>query len=133
MRDLHNDLISSASLNPATRTTSANGSSADLQGYEGAEILVQAGAYTDGTHAFSLEESANDSTFTDVAAGDLLGSEPTVNASAGQNKTYRFGYVGDARYIRVIVTVTGSPATGLLAGAVILRGKKRAAPTGAST
>ena len=133
MRDLHNNLISSASLNPATRTASANGSSANMQGYEAAEVIVHAGAYTDGTHALTLEESTNDSTFTDVAAADILGTEPTISASAGQNKTYRFGYIGSKQYIRVITTVTGSPQTGALYGAVILRGKKRDVPTGTST
>ena len=132
MREIHNSIITTNSLNPAARTTSANGSSADLQGYEGAEIIVTAGLWTDGTHVFTLEESTNDSSFTDVATAEIIGTEPTIDAGAEDNMTYRFGYVGDARYIRVVQTITGSPGTGLISGAVIVRTMDRNAPTGAS-
>jgi hypothetical protein len=128
MKDLHHDMSGVQSLAPAARTASANGTGVDLRGYEGALVLVDAGAYTDGAHAFTLEESDDDSTYTDVAAADILGSEPTIDDAAEDNMVYTFGYRGGKRYVRVVQTVTGSPSTGLIAGAAVLRGRPHHAP-----
>jgi len=121
MRDLYNRLSEAPSINPGAKTSSTTGASVDLQGYEGAVVIIAAGAWTDGSHAFSLEESADNATFSTVASGDLQGTLPTIAASGDGNKTYRVGYRGSKRYLRVKSTVTGA-TSGAVYGASIVRG-----------
>lgn len=129
MKDLYNNLVAVQSLAPAARTASANGASVDLQFFEGALVVVHSGARTDGTHAYKLQESDDNSTFTDVAAGDLLGSLPTVAAAGDQNKEFSFGYIGSMRYVRVVVTISGA-TTGAVGGASVVKGYGRHMPVG---
>lgn len=127
-RDLTGRLSPALSLAPAARTTSANGSGVDLQGYESASALFVAGTITDGTHTPKLQESDDNSTFSDVEAGDLIGSFSAVTSSSGGDSVQEVGYLGSKRYIRVAVTVSGSPSTGGVYGAVIVRGHPRSMP-----
>jgi hypothetical protein len=116
------------SLTHAARTTSANGTAIDLQGFQAAVVVVNAQAWTDGTHTFSIEESdASGSGYAAVAAANLDGSAPVITAAGGQLATYRVGYLGIKRYIRVVQTVAGA-TTGAIIGAVVLRMHPRKAP-----
>jgi hypothetical protein len=112
------------SIAPAAKTASTNGSSADLAGYESAAVVILAGTITDGTHTPKLQESSDNSTFTDVAAGDLDGSFAAIASNTAQ----KVGYKGRLRYLRVVVTVAGA-TTGGVYGAAILRGEPVAVPT----
>jgi hypothetical protein len=127
-RDLTGRLSPALSLAPAARTTSANGTGVDLQGYESATVLFIAGTITDGTHTPKLQESDDNSTFSDVAAEKLIGSFSAVTSSSGGNSVQEVGYLGGKRYIRVAVTVSGSPSTGGVYGAVIVCGNPRSMP-----
>ena len=118
----YHDLSPAQSLKPATRTASADGTGVDLQGYESALVLIDVGSWTDGSHTFELQESDDDSSYSAVGSTDLLGTEPVVDGAADDDQVYKLGYLGDARYIRVITTVTGSPSTGADYSALILRG-----------
>lgn len=127
MRDAQSRLDPVQSLAPAARTASANGSSADLANYDSATVLIDVGAFTDGSHTFEVQESDDDSTFTAVAAADLIGdSEPVVDGAADDDQIYKIGYVGSKRYLRVATTVSGT-TTGAVYGAQILRGNPRKA------
>lgn len=127
-KELHSSVSVVQCLNPAVRSTTATGGTVDLQGYESAEMIIAAGAWTDGVHTMSAEESDDDSTFTAVVAGDLIGAMPVIDGAADDDQAYRVGYRGEKRYIRPKVTVTGSPATGVLIGVVVVRGHPRHAP-----
>lgn len=117
------------SLTHAARTTTANGSAVDLQGYQAAVVVINAQAWTDGTHTFSIEESdASGSGYTAVAAANLDGSAPAITAAGAQLATYRVGYLGNKRYIRAVQTITGSPSTGAIIGVQVLRMHPRKAP-----
>lgn len=123
MKDLYNNLAPVVSLSPAARTASADGTGVDLQGYEGALVLVTTGTITDGTHTVELQESDDNSTFSAVADADLQGDEPAIGA-ANDNTSYKLGYLGSKRYLRVAVTVAGA-TTGGVYGASIVRGFAR--------
>lgn len=119
------------SLNPAAaRTTSADGASVDrlgatLANYRSAMLVVHAGVVTDGTHAFKLQVSDNNSDWTDAPAADLQGSAISVT-SASDEQVYTRGYNGSARYLRAVSTVSGSPSTGgLYSAGVLLMGPRR--------
>jgi hypothetical protein len=111
------------SLAPATRNAGANGSSADLRWFDAATVIIHVGAITDGSHAFEVQESDDDSTFTAVADKDLIGTEPSA---ADASTIYTLGYIGSKRYVRVVSTSSGS--TGAAYGAVVARGHGRDNP-----
>ncbi len=123
-RDMKTPFATSQSLAPAARTASANGTGVDLQGVEGARVDVNFGAWTDGTHTPKVQESDDNSTFTDAAAGDVLGTFTAVSSSAGQNAVQSVAYLGSKRYIRVVMTVAGA-TTGALSGATVIKGGLR--------
>ena len=94
---------------PATYKTNQNGSSVDLANVNANAIVVSVGAVTDGTYAFALQDSPDNSTWTAVAAGNMVGA--FVGAAA--NTVQKVGYLGAQRYLRVVSTVGGSPSTGM--------------------
>jgi hypothetical protein len=126
MKDMFNSFNAALSLPPAARTASANGVGVDLQGFEGALVLIQTGIITDGTHVFEVQESSDNATFTAVVDTDLLGTEPTAGAT-DDDKVYRIGYIGTKRYIRVISTASGTTSGGVY-GASVVRGFARKQP-----
>jgi hypothetical protein len=96
------------SVAPLIRTTSVNGSGVDLANYGGNAFAFVCGANTDGTHTPKLQDSADNSTFSDVVAADQVG---TLSALAA-NTIQKVSYIGSKRYVRAVITVTGSPSTG---------------------
>ena len=74
MRDLKNNVDVVKSIDPATYNSNQTGTGVDLRGNDSAMAVIQSGALTDGTHTPKLQESDDDSTYTDVAAADLEGS-----------------------------------------------------------
>jgi hypothetical protein len=128
LRDLFSSLLAVTSLVPAVRTSvSANG--VDTRGYDSAAVVIHAGAVTDGSFAFKLQESDDNSAFTDVAAADVDGTLPTIT-TGNPNTVHLVGYRGSKRYIKPAATVTGSPATGAALAASVLLGHPQRSPAG---
>lgn len=125
MRDISEVLSAAVSVAPAAaRTTSTNGTGVDLRTYDAACVVFTPATITDGTHTPKLQESsASGSGYTDVAAGDLVGS---LSALAS-NTVQTVGYRGGKRYIRAVITVTGSPSTGGIYSATVIRGRPKVA------
>lgn len=114
------------SLAPAARNATANGTGVDLQASGGGAVVeLIPGAWTDGTHAFKLQDSADNSTFTDVAASEVDGSFTSITAAT--TTVQRVAYLGSKRYIRVVATVTGA-TTGAIYGAIVSRSPGRVLP-----
>jgi carbon monoxide dehydrogenase subunit G len=111
------------SLAPAARTASANGSGVDLASFASATVAFSVGTITDGTHTPKVQESDDNSTFTDVAAADLIG----ILAALASNVNQRVGYRGTKRYIRAVTTIAGATSGGVYAG-VVIRGDARKQP-----
>jgi hypothetical protein len=121
------------------RTAAANGDAyVDLLGYEGAIIIINSETITDGTSwVFELKESADHSTFTAVAAADMVAGgptagdvEPTFVAVTADNTDTWFSYHGNKRYLRIDLTaVTGSPSTGGIFNGMIVKVNPKNAPT----
>lgn len=126
-RDIKNNVAVAASVLPLLRTATVEGSGVDLRGYDSAMVIVDAGTVTDGTFTPSLEESDDNSTFTTVAAADLEGSFTAVTSSADDG-VQSVGYKGDARYVRAVLTASGSPSTGGTIGAVFALGHSSTKP-----
>lgn len=131
LRDLTSNLDGEHSLAPAVYTATTNGAGVDLRGSDSAMIAVHSGAYTDGSHVVTLQESDDDSTYTDVADADIQGAEPTIDAAGDANSVFQFGYIGTSRYVRVITTVTGA-TSGAAYAACVVRGHLHRKPEGYS-
>lgn len=123
--DLKNRIATANSLVPLLRTTTANGTGVDVANTGGVDIVWTVGAITDGTHTPSIEESdASGSGFAAVAAADLIGTLTALVANTNQE----VGYRGTKRYVRAVITVTGSPGTGGTYGAVVITSGHRKQP-----
>ena len=142
MKDLSNSISPAVALAAAVRTAAANGTGVDLQGYESATVLVDVGAEGDTLSSsvffeVSLEESDDNSTFTDVeqagivdgtiASGGIFlkldgttGGDPDTTGGI-----FRVGYVGGKRYIRVVLAKTGTHSNGTPLGAMVVKGHAR--------
>lgn len=82
----------------------------DTQGARGVEILVIGGAWTGtGSMAPTLQESNTKvgADFAAVAAEDYVGGAAPVTISAA-NSVRKMGYLGTKRYLRVMLTKTGT-------------------------
>jgi hypothetical protein len=107
------------------RTTTQTGAAVDTLGYGSATVVVNPNTITDGVFTPKLQESdASGSGFTDVAAGDLDGAFAALAAGVAQT----VGYTGSKRYVRVVISATGSPATGAKFAAGVLLGDPQYAP-----
>ena len=129
------------SLTSIARTADANGTGADLLGYNSALVVATAGADSglDGSNyiAFELEESDDNSTFTDVAAADMLCESPASASTGGQfwlidsttedDVIAQVAYKGEKRYIRVVANITGT--VNIVCSAIVLRGHPSSPPS----
>lgn len=90
------------------RTTSVNGSSVDTNGYGHVTFVLHPAAITDGTFTPKLQDSPDASTWTDVDATYQDGTFAVL----ASNTLQRVAYIGAQRYVRLVVTASGSPSTG---------------------
>lgn len=104
-----------------------NGDSIDRKFYESSIILLHIGTYTDGSHEFTLQESDDDSTWTDVDSSEVLGYDTTndeyfttLDDGTRDDTVEHIGYIGVKRYIRMQVVTTGS-TTGAVLGLSIVQ------------
>lgn len=125
LRDIHHSVEAVQLFAPAAAKTATSTSSAvDLQGYEAAEVVINAGAWTDGTFTPSFLDSTDNSTFNAVAAGGLLGSFTVISGTGQQNACYRVGYIGGNRYLKLVLTASGT-TTGAFIDAVLIEAGAR--------
>ena len=118
--DVHGELLAS-NLIAGTYTADANGAGADLQGYQGVLKIVLdsgAGGGTTPTLDVKIQDSADDSSFTDVMGKTFV--QITTIASL---QSLGIDTRAVRRYIRAVIAITGtSPTFGL---AVIAVGQKQ--------
>ena len=127
MKDLKNHIDVLASIKPAVYTASQNGTGVDLRGFDRAVCVFESGTVdntdTDETYSPKVQESDDNSTYTDVVAADLEGTL----ALMVDDQIQRVGYKGSKRYIRNVMTLSGT--TPSFAGrASIVRGIPHQAP-----
>lgn len=142
---INHELEVDNALLPQVLTADANGAGIDCRGYEGGVIfavhLGQSGDVLSGSVKVELEveESDDDSTYDDAEDADLVdpntGGAGAVSGSntgtfavidaAAEDETIKYvRYVGDKRYARVVVNLTGTHTNGIPVSAVALRQPK---------
>lgn len=127
----YDQLLVKHTLGPAVRTNgTGNGAAVDRAvngGMQEAVVLVSTGVITDGSHAVTIEDSADGSTgWAAVAAANLQGDLPTVVA-ANDDTVLEFGVRSSRRYLRAVVTTTGATTGGIM-GVTIALSAPRFAP-----
>jgi len=136
MKDLHNKFNIVRCIPPVavgTTGTGKTGTPIDLQGYEGAELVVEYGSITATNAVFTVTVLEGDvtGTLTSVADGDLIGTEVAAGIAAGtpradnvnKNIVKKIGYKGSKRYInaKVSSTITAAPPVSV----TVIRGNAR--------
>lgn len=111
-----------ASFVPAVRTADANGTGVDTQGYDDAMLIVNVGdidlVSTDETYVIELEESDDNSTFTDVTGHDVTitaDNEVDMVRISNLNVTRK-------RYLRAVLNVGGTTPSIPVAAIFLLGG-----------
>jgi hypothetical protein len=126
MRSRKHEQHFAASIAPdGNRTTTQTGATVDTLSYQSATVILNPNTVTDGVFTPKLTESDSASSgFSDVAAGDLDGAFAALATGTPQ----RVGYLGSKRYLRIVITATGSPATGAKFAAGVLLSDPQYAP-----
>lgn len=124
-RDIESNLDVAQTLVPLRRTASGTGASVNLQGYDSAMAVFDAGLWVDGTHTPELQDSADGTTF--AVTTDIQGAFAAVVGTATDNILQKVGYTGAKQYVRGFVTVAGA-TTGADYGFNIVRGNAHRQP-----
>lgn len=127
----YDEVLFQSSLTPAARTDgAANGGAVDRMvngGMQDAVLVVHAGTVTDGSHAITVQESADGSTgWADVDSANVQGALPTLT-SADSDSAAEVGVRPEQRYVRAVATTTGS-TTGGVFGVGFTLGRARFEP-----
>ncbi|MBL4928783.1 hypothetical protein [Fuscibacter oryzae] len=120
MRDNYSNLAARLALAPAVQAAAIQGPAIDLLNVNRAAFVINTGAIVGaGDFGATLQESTDGSTgWADVAAASLKTNAPATLAA---NASYKIGYFGYKRYVRLSLTKAGG--TSLAAGAsVVLEG-----------
>jgi hypothetical protein len=138
MKDLKNNISVVQTIAPVAGDADATGASVDLQGYESCTFVINlgtAGITLSGSNKieFELEESTDDSTWTDVtASASVIGATPdssgkiaTYDASSEADSAATVAYIGDKRYVRVIANFSGTHGTATPYSVTAIRGSAR--------
>ncbi len=141
MEDIHSCMFADTLIANATYAADNTPVAVDLQGFNAAEILLAIGVggiTFSGTNKveFVLTHSDDNSSYANVADADLLGVTGTSNgiikslvAAHAAGATYRFGYKGGKRYLKLLADFSGTHGTGTPIAAAVLKGEPFVSPT----
>lgn len=125
----------------AALTADTDSSAVNLTGYNSCEVIVIVGAASQDTLSGSLywtvtlqESDTYNSGFTDVSAADTVDggitavNAITIDANGECGLSYKLGYIGNCKYLRIHIEETGSMNYGNLFAAVAIMGHERMGP-----
>ena len=121
-REIYNTVRSLRHLGSAARTATPSVTGVDTSGFGSVGFITNVGAAgitLSGSNYITLQmqESDDNSTFTNVATADALGGAAVVlDANAKADLNYRQDYLGSKRYVRLVPTYTGTHGTGTIIG-----------------
>ena len=127
MMDLRSDIaivnaLTSATISTETTTT---GVTVDRTGFESVTFAVKVEAWTDGNFTLKLQDSANGSTWADVASDFVIGTATALTAVGIDT----LGYVGEKQYCRLaVVSVNETAAVNSVLSGVAVKGHARHQP-----
>ncbi len=141
MRDFLNNLKVDQVIDPVVLTADADGGSVDMTGYESCAFYALVGESGDTLSGsvmleLEVEESDDDSTFTDVADADLRnyvtgtnnGCFGVIDAAAEDDAVFSCQYIGGSKFVRPVANLTGTHTNGIPVGIIAVRAKKTTSP-----
>lgn len=141
MKDMHSGVKVQTAIAAAALSADNTPPAVDLVGFNAALIVLAIGAggiTFSGANKieFKLTHSDDDSTYTAVDAGDVIGVTAVgaggivkaLTAAHAAASSYRFGYVGGKRYIKLLADFSGTHGTATPIAAVAVLGQPHDAP-----
>lgn len=140
MKDMHSGLTVVSAIGAAVLSADNTPAAVDLQGYNAAEIILAigiGGITFSGTNKieFVLTHSDDDSSYSAVAANDVLGATvasggiiKSLVAAHAAASVARVGYVGGKRYLKLLADFSGTHGAGTPIAALVLKGHPFDAP-----
>jgi len=131
-KDLYNNLTVVHLMKPDAVTSDMSTTMVDLQGYNSALFVISVGCMRDNTavHTITLQESDTrvNGDFSNAATADTLGTHPVVATigNVGTDNSFKLGYIGNKRYIRLSVDEENVTEGGM--SIIALLGAARHAP-----
>jgi hypothetical protein len=124
--DMRSDLSIARSANLTVANNTQSTAACDMQGYEALTVLVNTNTVTafGAGITFKLQESDSlvAASFTDVAAGDVIGSATAVGADTDDDVLRgTIGYRGGKRYVRA--QAVGSASANAAVNFFFIRGR----------
>jgi hypothetical protein len=116
-----------AALTQAVRTNgTVNGTTVDLgvfgNDFRTVLFVVQSGTVTDGSHAISVQDSVDGSSWGAADTASIQGSTPTLT-STSDDAIFEFGYVpGTKQFVRLVAVTSGATTGGVFGGVAVLGG-----------
>lgn len=116
MRDIANNIAVRPAIVPAVKSAAADGITVDTLGFNSVAFAVSTGAIVSaGDFGVKIQESdASGSGFTDATA--VTTNAPATLAAAS---SYKLGYHGFKRYVRLQLTTAGGTSIALGATAIL--------------
>lgn len=134
MKDLHSGMTVVSAIGAVVLAADNTPPAIDLQGYNGAEIVLAigiGGITFSGTNKieFKVTHSDDDSTYTDVTDADMLGVSSissgiikSLVAAHAAAAVYRYGYRGNKRYLKILADFSGTHGAGTPIAAMVIKG-----------
>ncbi|MCR5856570.1 hypothetical protein [Mesorhizobium sp. J428] len=118
MRDLYSNISAVQAITPAVKAAAADGITIDLAGSKAVAFIVNTGAIvSSGDFGVAIQES--DASGFGFAAPDAAFVDSNAPATLAADSTYRLGYRGAKRYVRLSLTKAGGTSIALGAVAVL--------------
>lgn len=136
MRDQASRIAATQVYGPVSATADNTPSAIDLNGYQSATLYISVGAggiTFDSTNKieFVLTHSDDNSTYTNVASTDIVGSPTVTNGivrsltaakAAADTAPTEVGYIGGKRYLKLLNDFSGTHGTGTVISTVAILG-----------
>lgn len=125
-KDLRNAVTVVKLLDPAARTTTQTSGAIDMSLYRRATIVINFGAYTDGTFTPSVTTGATSGGSFAADADAALNAFAAVSTNGSQNSVVSYDVDVDAldnRWLKFVMTAAGT-TTGCIYGAVLVAEKR---------
>jgi hypothetical protein len=122
---LYNQALARVALPSVARTNgAANGTTVDTgifgNDFRTVLFVISTGTITDGSHAVTLQDSADGSTgWTAVDSGSIQGTLPTITAT-DDDVILQFGHSVARQYLRLVVTTSGATTGGVFGAVAVM-------------
>jgi len=140
MKDLHSKLTLMQAVGAKALAATAASAAIDLADHDSAEIMLGIGiggiTFTATNKVeFIVTHSDDNSTYTAVTTDDILGAGAitggivkALKAAHAAAASYRYGYIGGKRYVKVTPTFAGAHATATPIYCAVIAGDGRMNP-----